>query len=180
MASLLFHNIAAGLVLAWACGDSRKESATGQMDTSPSKTIAAAQPADLCALLTEAEAEAILGKQLAPPERQSSGDCWYSEASGSGPEIILHVLPVAFKSKEAFHAFLVKETKETNEKLKEAMGNAGATIKGTTVEPVPEVGAPAYYADPTLFVLRGDRVLAIFAARPQAAAIGAKALPRFR
>lgn len=180
MTSLLVHGIAAGLVLAWACGDSGKEAAAGGADTSPSRQIAATQPADLCALLTDAEGEAILGKQLGSPERQSSGDRWYSEAPGSAPEIILHVLPVQFKSKEAFHAFLVKEVKETNANLKEAMEKAGATINETVVEPVPEVEAPAYHADPTQFVISGDRVLAIFAARPRAVAIAAKALPRFR
>lgn len=180
MTALLLHGVAIGSVLALACGDSGAKSAASGTDASlPSKPAVASQPADLCTLLTEAEAETILGKPLAAPEKQSSGDCWYPEEPGSGGEIILHVLPVRFKSKEAFHAFIVKEVRETDAKLKEAMEKAGASIKETVVEPVPEVGAPAYYADPSLFVLQGDQVLAIFAEQPQAVAVAAKALPRF-
>jgi hypothetical protein len=53
-------------------------------------------------------------------------------------------------------------------------------VKPTTVDPVPEVGQPAYYVDPTLVVLKGGRVLSIVAAdRKQATAVAAKAVPRF-
>jgi hypothetical protein len=166
MTALLFHGIAAGLVIGMIRGDSSKTSAQ----------------ADLCALLTEAEAEAIVGKPLAAPERQRGGDCWYPEQAGAGGggEIILHVLLERFDSKEKFHAFLLKEVKAADESMKKAMEGTGATIKETVVEPVPEVAAPAYYADPTLFVLKGGKVLAIAASRPQAVAVAAKALPRFQ
>lgn len=138
--------------------------------------------ADLCALLTEAEAEEIVGKPLAAPERRPNGDCWYPEQAGAGAggEIMLHVFPQRLDSKEKFHAFLVKEVKAVDESMKKAMEGTGATVKETVVEPVPEVKAPAYYADPTLFVLEGGRVLAIAASRPHAVAVAAKALPRFR
>lgn len=138
--------------------------------------------ADLCALLTEAEAEAILGKPLAAPEAQPGGDCWYPEQAGAGGggEIILHVLPVRFDSKEKFHAFLVKETEQLNARLKKAMAGTGAEVTETTVEPAPEVAEPAYYVDPSLFVLKGEKVLAIFADRAQAVQVAAKALPRFK
>ena len=176
MTASVLHAIAAGLVLVLTCGDSRNDSATA---TAQPPARAAAQ-ADLCALLTEAEAEAILGKPLAAPERQPGGDCWYPEQAGSGGgEIMLSVLPVRFDSKEKFHAFLVEETKALNATTKKAMQGTGATVKETVVEPVPEVDAPAYYADPSLFVLKGGQVLAIFADRPQAVQVAAKALPRF-
>ena len=138
--------------------------------------------ADLCALLTETEAEAIVGKPLAAPERQPGGDCWYPERAGEGGggEIMLHAFPYKFDSKEKFHAFLVTESKAADESMKKSLEGTGATIKETAVEPVPEVGVPAYYADPTLFVLKDGKVLAIAASRPQAVAAAAKALPRFR
>jgi len=93
---------------------------------------------------------------------------------------MLHVLPVRFDSKEKFHAFLVQEQKAADDGMRKAVEKAGGTFKETAVEPVPEVKAPAYYADPTLFVLEGGRVLAIAASRPHAVAVAAKALPRFR
>jgi hypothetical protein len=166
MTALLFHNIVAGLVLAWAGAD-------------PGTPTIAPGP-DVCALLTEAEAEEILGKQLPAPQPQSTGDCWYTTEPGSMGEIILSVLPVQFKSKDAFHAFLLKETNETNARIKKAMEKSGVTVKETVVEPVPEVGAPAYYAEPGLFVLIGTQVLGIYATREQAVAVAAKAVPRFR
>jgi hypothetical protein len=166
MTTLLPYGIAAGLMIALA-GRGVENDSAGQ--------------GDLCALLTEAEAEAILGKPLAAPERKPGGDCWYPEEAGGigGGEIMLHVLPVQFDSKEKFHAFLVQETKDADAKLKKQMEGTGATIGETTVEPVPEVGEPAYYVDPSLFVLKGGKVLAIFASRPQAVQVAAKALPRF-
>ena len=75
-------------------------------------------------------------------------------------------------------ADLLQEVKAADEGMKEAVEGAGGTFKPTVVEPVPEVKAPAYYADPTLFVLKGGKVLAIVASCPQAAAVAAKAVPR--
>jgi hypothetical protein len=165
MTTLRLQGIA-GLVVALICGDSLAHPAVAQ--------------ANLCALLTEAEAEAIVGKPLAAPERQPSGDCWYPEQAGAGGggEIMLHLFPYRFDSKEKFHAFLLKEQKAADESMKEAVTGAGGTFRETVVEPVPEVKAPAYYADPTLFVLKGGKVLAILAPRPQAVAVAAKAVPR--
>ena len=166
MTTVLLPGIAAGLMLSLIGGNSLKGSAQ----------------ADLCALLTEAEAEAIVGKPLAAPERQGNGDCWYPERAGAqgGGEIMLHVYPYPFDSKEKFHAFLVQEVKVVDDNMKEAMEGTGATVKETAVEPVTEIEHPAYYADPTLFVLKGGKILAILAPRLQAVAVAAKALPRFR
>jgi hypothetical protein len=166
MTTLLRDAIATALVITLAGGD-------------PAPAMA---QADLCALLTEAEAEAILGKPLAAPEPQPGGDCWYPEKAGAGAggEIILSVLPVRFDSKQKFHAFLVEENEATNARLKKAMARTGATITETTVEPVPEVADPAYYIDPSLFVLKGGKVLAIFGDRARAVQVAAKALSRFK
>ncbi|MFL5496767.1 MAG: hypothetical protein ACJ8DC_20490 [Gemmatimonadales bacterium] len=166
MTTLRLHGIAGGLVVALMCGDSLAHPAVAQ--------------ANLCALLTEAEAEAIVGKPLAAPERQAGGDCWYPERAGAGGggEIMLHIYPYRFDSKENFHAFLVTEVKAADENMKEAVTAAGGTFKETVVEPVPELKDPAYYADPTLFVLKGGKVLGIVAPRPQAVAVAGKAVPR--
>jgi hypothetical protein len=133
-------------------------------------------------LLLNGIAEAIVRKPLAAPERQASGDCWYPEQAGAGGggEIMLHVFPFRFDSKEKFHAFLVMEVKAADKNMKEAVEGAGGTFKETVVEPVPEVKLPAYYADPTLFVLTGGKVLGIVAPRPQAVAVAAKAVPRMK
>jgi hypothetical protein len=173
MITLLLHGIAAGLVVALTWRTTLKGPVTAQHPVTQG---------DLCALLTEAEAEEIVGKPLAAPEKRPNGDCWYPEQAGAGGggEIMLHVFPHRFDSKEKFHAFLVEEVKAMDESMKKAMEGTGATINETAVEPVPEVKAPAYYADPTLFVLEGGRVLGIAASRPHAVAVAAKALPRFR
>jgi hypothetical protein len=162
MTSLLLPGIAAGLLILPAAGHSPQ--------------------ADLCALLTEAEAEAIVGKPLAAPQPQRGGDCWYAEEAGAegGGEIMLHLFPYRFDSEEKFHAFLVQESKEADKNMKEAVEKAGGTFKSTAVEPVPELKTPAYYADPMLFVLKGGKVLAIAAPRAHAVAAAGKALPRFK
>jgi hypothetical protein len=132
--------------------------------------------ADPCALLTQAEAAAILGTPAAAPQKGSESTCTYAAQSGRG-EIMLHLLPLTFGSKEEFHAFLVEDTEQTNERLKKSLGDA---VKPTKVEPVPDVGESAYYVDPTLIVLKEGRVLSILAAdRKQAVEVAAKAVPRF-
>jgi hypothetical protein len=178
MTTFLLHSIAAGLAVALACGDSAKDTATAKAPESGARPAARA-PVDPCSLLTQAEAEAILGKPIAAPEKGSSSQCSYVAQTGRG-DIMLHVLPLEFESKEAFHGFLVKDTEALNARMKKGFKNTGVTPKETSVEPVPEVGSPAYYVDPTLLVLKGRRVLSILAAdRPQAVAVAAKALPRF-
>jgi hypothetical protein len=178
MTTFLFHGVAAGLAVALACGDSAKDTAAAKAPESGARPTARA-PADPCALLTQAEAEAILGKPIAPPEKGSSAQCSYVAQTGRG-DIMLHVLPLEFDSKEEFHAFLVKDTEALNARMKKGFKDTGVTPKETSVEPVPEVGSPAYYVDPTLVILKGKRVLSVLAAdRQQAVAVAAKALPRF-
>ena len=177
MTTILLYGVAAGLTLALACGDSEKEVAAAPPQSAAKR--AARAPIDLCGLLTQAEAEAILGKPIGEPDKGSGSTCTYAARAGSG-EIMLHVLPLEFGSKAEFHAFLVKDTEEMNARLKESFKNTGAAPKETAVEPVPEVGSPAYYVDPTLVILKDGRVLSILAAdRRQAVGVAAKALPRF-
>jgi len=131
----------------------------------------------LDSLLTEAEAEAILSKKLEPPQPQESGDCWYMREGGKDlpdVEIMLSVLPVYLRSEREFDDFVAEQVKSLNKAMKEAGGME------FTAQRVGEVGAPAYFVDPGLYVLQGGRVLVIAADRPKAVSIAAKALPRFK
>ena len=173
MTMMLLYAVAAGLTLAVACGDAGADRAA----TPPAGAVRSpSAPVDPCALLTQAEATALLGTPAGAPEKGSASTCTYAAQSGRG-EIMLHLLPLTFGSKEEFHAFLVEDTEKMNERITKSLGDA---VKPTRVEPVPEVGEPAYYVDPTLAVLKEGRVLSILAAdRKQAVAVAAKAVPRF-
>lgn len=178
MKALMLYGAAAGLAVALACGDSGRDSAAAQAEETGASTQRRG-PIDPCVLLTQGEADAILGKPTAPPEKGGGSQCTYAAQSGRG-EIMLHVIPLEFKSKEEFHAFLVEDTEKMNARIKKGFEGTGATFKEVTVDPVPEVGSPAYYVDPTLVVFKDGRVLSILAEdRPQAVAVAAKALPRF-
>jgi hypothetical protein len=169
----MFYAAAAGIALALACGDSGTERAAATQAGSRRPPPA---PVDLCGLLTQDEASALLGTPSMSPQKGSGNGCSYAAQSGRG-EIMLHLVPRSFGSKEEFHAFLVKDTEKLNARLEKSLGDA---VKKTQVEPVPEVENPAYYVDPTLIILKDGRVLSILAAdRRQAVAVAAKALPRF-
>jgi hypothetical protein len=162
MTTLLIHAVAPWVVLAWPL--------TRPPVMSP----------DPCALLTQAEAEKILGSSIAPPAKGGSGECHYGE-EGSSNEIVVYPMMLGFRSKEEFHAFVVKDTKEMNQRMKEGVANSGATVKETAVEPVAGVGDSAYFVEPSLLVLSRGRVLSITAGnRDQAVAVAGKVLPRFK
>lgn len=178
MTRLSIPAVAAGLLAALACTDSPKGSAQEQPRATADSRHAYA-PVDACALLTRAEAEAITGQSIGDPTKGGSGECHYGE-EGSSAEIIVYPMMLAFRSKDEFHAFVVKDTEEMNARMKENLKGMGATVKETTVDPAPEVGEPAYYVSPSLLVLKHSRVLNIVAAdRKQAVAVAAKVLPRF-
>ena len=132
-----------------------------------------------CDLLTQAEAEAIVGQPLATPAPGRSGECHYATKDGM-TDIIVHLMALEFGSKEEFHAFVVKDTERMNARIKKRMEKMGVTVKETAVEPVPEVPAPAYFVDPSLLILtRSGQVLNVTAnGRAQSVAIAAKALAR--
>lgn len=137
-------------------------------------------PPDPCALLTKAEAEAILGKSIPAPSKGGSGECHYGDP-GAAVEIVVYPMMLAFKSNEEFHAFVVQDTKELNERTKENLKGTGATVKEIAVEPVPQVGDAAYYVEPSLLVLRKGRVLSITAAdKDQAVTVAGKVVPRLQ
>jgi hypothetical protein len=176
MNRLLIPVAAAGVLATMACGgDSSKASAAGR----PRET-AALSPIDACTLLTKEEAEAITGRPLGAPAKGGSGECHYGK-EGSFPEIILAPVMLAFGSKEEFHAFVAKDTKNLNDRMKEGLKNTGMTVKEVTVDPVAGVGDAAFYVEPSLVVLKHGRVLNIVAAdRKQAVAVAARAIPRFQ
>jgi len=157
----------AGLVLALACAAALRAEA----QRPPAK------PVDACSLLTQEEAAAILGTTVQAPQKPSGSTCSYAKQSGMGDDIMIHLLPLTFGSEEEFHGYLVKDTEKTNARIKKQLGDA---FKPATVDPVPEVGQPAYYVDPQLIILKDGRVLGIIAAdRKQATEVAAKAVPRF-
>ena len=146
----------------------------------PAALLATPSPlAGPCDLVTQAEAEAILGQPIAAPAPGGSGECHYATKDGM-TDIIVYLMPLEFRSKEEFHAFVVKDTEDMNARIRKSMEKTGATVKETTVDPVPAVGDAAYFVDPTLIVLKQGRVLNIMAAdRAQAVAVAGKVLPRF-
>jgi hypothetical protein len=119
MSTWLIHSVAAGLTLALAV-----------------------LPPDVCSLLTEEEAEAILGTKLGPPQPQSNGDCWYLREGGAGiaaVELILSVLPVQMRSEAEFDQFITEQMKSINEQMeKEGM-------KEFSLQRVEGVGAPGVF-----------------------------------
>jgi hypothetical protein len=175
MNRLVMSVAAAGLLATMACGrDSSKASAGDRRET------AALSPIDGCTLLTKQEAEAIAGRPLGEPAKGGSGECHYGK-EGSFPEIILAPLMMAFGSKEEFRAFVEKDTRDLNERMKEGLKNTGMAVKEVTVDPVAGVGDAAFYVEPSLVVLQHGRALNIIAAdRKHAVAVAAKALPRFQ
>ena len=127
---------------------------------------------DLCTFLSQSEAEEILGKKLQAPERRGSA-CWYGSQPGA-PDVILSFVAAYPRSRAEFDAFIADQVKNLNKKMKDL----GA--KSFVMEPVKELSDPAYYVDPSLYVYRNNRVLGIFAERPQALKIAARALPRWK
>ena len=143
-------------------------------------TSSLAAQGDPCALLTQAEAAAILGQSISAPVKGGSGECHYGQEGGSA-EIVVYPMALGFQSKEEFHAFVVEDTEAMNARIKKSMEKMGATVKETAVEPVAQVGDAAYYVDPSLIVLSHSRVLNITAGnRDQAVAVARKVVPRVK
>lgn len=159
-------------LFAQACSKGESEPAPQSETVTPASTAKAPPPiADVCALVTEEEAESVLKKSLAPPQRQSNGDCWYLREGGSDfgdVEFILSILSVQVRSENEFDALVASQTKEMNDNLKKAGVGAAASF---TAQKAPGVGAPAYFIDPGLYVLKGTRILAVALGGQQGVAI---------
>ena len=178
MPTLLTHSVAAGLMLALGCGDSRGTGAPGDRAEAPTASPATrtATPFDLCSLLTEEEAEAILAKKLEPPQRQKGGDCWYLREGGNDfgdVEPILSVLPTYLRSETEFDKPIAEQVKDLNENMRKAGGTESTTEKVEESAPPPTTSILAFSSSK-------KGALAIAADRPKAVAIAAKALPRFK
>lgn len=152
-------------LLAAGCGGSSDQAPADQPASPPPAARTTGASADaMCALLTQAEAEAILGKSPAAPEPQPNGSCTYSSG-----EIMIATLPKEFGSAREFTDFAQEEVKRTNERARMDM---------MSYEEVP-LGDAAFYDGFSVHILRGRRVLTIVADKSRALAIAAKALPRW-
>ncbi|MEO8193741.1 MAG: hypothetical protein ABI681_07810 [Gemmatimonadales bacterium] len=155
------RGITAGLVVLMACDKPAADSSPAVAESSAQATpVARAAAVDLCSLVTEAEAEGILGKSLAAPQKQRGGDCWYMKEGGSDfgdVEFILSFISAYPRSEAEFHSFVAEQVKDMNESMKKA----GVGMAQYTAEPARDVGAPAYFIDPGLYVLKGNRILAV-------------------
>lgn len=154
------------VLLAAGCGGSSEQPpAAAPASPAPAAPASRAGAEAMCTLLTQAEAEAILGKTPATPEPQANGSCAYA-----GGEILLALLPKDFNSPGEFSAFAQQEVKRTNERAKMNM---------MTYEVVP-LGDAAFYDSFSLHVLKGRHALTIVAYKPIALKVAEKALPRWK
>jgi hypothetical protein len=90
--------------------------------------------------------------------------------------LMLTVQPPQIRSKTQLTDMVMEQA----EKMNAAMKKAGIKEGRYEAEPVQDVGDAAYYLDPSLLVLVGDRVLNIVAPRSEAVLVAAKALERLR
>ena len=143
----------------------KKTSESAAADAPESKSVAAApkgnyKPVDLCSLVTQAEAEAVLNKKLAPPQKQSGGDCWYMREGGKDfgdVEFILSIIYAPVRNAQEFDAFVAEQAKTMNDNVK-AQGVAATPFEAKRA---PDVGAPAWFIDPGLYVFKDGKILAV-------------------
>jgi hypothetical protein len=153
------------LLLLAACGGSSDRAPADQPATPPpAAPTTAGSGAAMCALLTQSEAEAILGKSPVAPEPQPNGSCSYSRG-----EVMIATLPREFGSAKEFTDFAQAEVKRTNDRAKMDM---------MSYEKIP-LGDAAFYDGFSIHILRGRRALTIVADKSRALAIAEKALPRW-
>jgi hypothetical protein len=162
----LFLLALSGLLLMAACGGDDDEEATG----TPSGTrasVGTASPAaeepataapqasggglDPCALVTRADAEAVLGATLGEPERQTTGPfetCIYGDDAGNYVQV------------------QVSENVYTESTFDDAM-KAAAEQVDIEAEPVSGLGDKAYWLVGVLWVQKGDVTLDILVQTPE-------------
>jgi hypothetical protein len=176
--------IAIALTAAIACNKASSESnpdlAAASQPSAAAPPAAAARPVamvDLCSLVTKAEAEAILGKSLAEPQKQPGGDCWYMRRGGTNfgdVEFILSIIRgPRIESTRDFDNFVAEQVNDMNGNLK----GSGVNM-AYKAEPARDVGAPAYFIDPGLYVLKGNQILAVGLGGSKGVAIAKTALAR--
>jgi hypothetical protein len=172
-------SIAIALIVASGCDKPASEATpAASVESTPAAPRRAVAQVDLCSLVTKAEAEAILGKSLAEPQKQPGGDCWYMREGGTdfgSVEFILSIIRgQRIESTRDFDAFVADQVKDMNESMKKS----GVGAVSFTAEPAAGVGAPAYFIDPGLYVLKGNNILAVGLGGPKGVAIAKTALPR--
>jgi len=170
-----FHlkRIAVAVLLVMACDDGGSQSTPATAASDPAAPARRAMPpVDLCSLVTEAEAESIVGKSLAPPQKavwesapaQGGEDCWYLREGGSDlgdVEFLLSFLAANPQSVKEFDDFVAEQVRTRNTPRTRNMKKRRLQTMPFTAEPARGVGAPAYFMDPGLYVLTGNRILVI-------------------
>jgi hypothetical protein len=127
--------------------------------------------------VTQQEAENILGTKLEPPQRQKGGDCWYLKQGGKDfgdVEIVVSVLPVYVRNEKEFDDLVASQTKDMNDNLKAT----GVNATPYAARKAEGVGAPAYFIDPGLYVMKTPRVLAVALSGEKGVAIAKIAVQR--
>jgi hypothetical protein len=162
---VLFFAALSGLILLAACGGDDEESpatpggtrtpaataSAGQTQTPAATTQPAAGELDPCALLTKAEAEAIVGASLGEPERQTVGPfetCSYGDDAGSYVQV------------------QVSSDVYTQSTFDDAM-QAAAEQVDIEAMPVSGLGDKAYWLAGILWVQKGDVSLNLLAQTPE-------------
>jgi hypothetical protein len=171
--------IAIALIVASGCDKPANEATpAASVESTPAAPRRAVAQVDLCSLVTKAEAEAILGKSLAEPQKQPGGDCWYMREGGTDFGAVEFILSIIrgqrIESTRDFDNFVAEQVKDMNESMKKS----GVGAVSFTAEPAPDVGAPAYFIDPGLYVLKGNQILAVGLGGSKGVAIAKTALPR--
>jgi hypothetical protein len=161
----VFFLALSGLFLLAACGGDNEEStpsaqqaatpaatsSSGQTQTPAATTQAAAGELDPCALLTQADAEAIVGTSLGTPERQTVGPfegCVYTDEAG------------------AYVQLQVSSDVYTQSTFDDAMKSAAEQID-TEAQPVSGLGDKAYWVSGILWVQKGDVSLNLVLQTPE-------------
>src|SRR6185295_18984205 len=90
------------------------------------------QKIETCGLVTEQEAEAIVGKGLDPPVAKNTFDCWYLKEGGKdfgSVEVMTRVGIEMFRSSAEFEESVAKGIADLNANMKEAGGAASGLVK---------------------------------------------------
>ena len=173
MGSIVTRSVCAAIIVCTACGgdDQLKKDLAAASDLAASGPAASVSDVDPCSLLTESEAEQIIGRELVAPARRG-GSCQYMSNSGA-PEVNIAFVPATLRNRSEFDRFMRDQVSEVNERL------AGKGVGEMTLDVVNGLPEPAYHAG-ALFIYRGGKVLSISAGdKDREMAIAGLALPRW-
>jgi hypothetical protein len=171
--SIVTRSVCAVIIVCTACGgdDQLEKDLAAASDLAASGPAASVSDVDPCSLVTESEAEQVVGRDLVAPARQGRS-CQYLSSSGA-PEVIIAFVPATLRNRSEFDRFMRDQVDEVNERL------AAQGVGEMTLDVVNGLPEPAYHAL-ALYVYRGGKVLSIAAGdKDREVAIAALALPRW-